>query len=411
MKKVLNLSRTIDIGSRFNNFSLRNQFSSYSWEPTFASWERPKHEISEISFAKNKVNSLLTDYQKKVSWFTGDINGYYRNANFFKGMEAYKQADLLHLHVIHEHFLSLKDWMSLCKDKPVVWTWHDPYPMHGHCIHSFDCERYREGCQSCPNLDSHFSIFRDRSFKNLKERAAVIEKINPLIIVASDWMNDKINNSVLADKIRVHRLPFGIKPVNKNLLKIDAIRSNLNIPKENIVIGMRADESIYKGWPLISSVLDELVLNYPYLPLTLIAFQEKNLLEKYQGTYQVVNLGWVPGEEIHDYFSLMDFFLMPSRAESFGLMAVEAMVNGVFPLVTYGTALSSLMRNANFSLISNNTTEDYLALLLNSILNVSYFRKERSELISWATQEYSSDSFVRNLTNIYSKEYARFHNF
>ena len=415
MKSILNISRTIDIGSRFNNFSLRNEFPRFDWESHFASWEKPANEAVNgqvvIHSAKNKINSAITRWQRKASRLTGNVDGYYRNAKYFMEMEVFKKADLLHFHVVHEDFLSLHDWIKLTREKPVVWTWHDPYPMHGHCIHSFDCERYQTGCKSCPNLDYYFEIKRDRSFENLAERIAAIEKIDPLVIVASEWMHDRILKSQFKKNLRVEVVPFGVKAPTIGDQARDTLKATLNIPKDNIVVGLRADVSSYKGLDLIKQTIEKFSKEYPYCPITFITCHMVEQLSDYAQLYQVIDLGWVGGDEIHQYYSIMDFFLMPSRAESFGMMAVEAMMNGTHPLVTYGTALESITANGGDALISPHSPEDYYKLFVKAVLNVGYYRDRRHILSSQAQEKYSSEVFISRLSNLYSQEYARFHNF
>ena len=414
MKSILNISRTIDIGSRFNNFSLRNEFPRFDWESHFASWEKPAHEAVNgqvlIHSAKNNLNGAITRWQRKVSRLTGDIDGYYRNAKYFMEMEVFKKADLLHFHILHDHYLSLNDWIKLAREKPVIWTWHDPYPMHGHCIHSFECERYQTGCKSCPKLDNHFEIVRDRSLENLAERIVAIEKMDPLIIVASEWMHDRILKSQLKKNLRVAVVPFGVQAPAIEDQTRKAVKAKLNIPKDNIVIGLRADGGPYKGLDLITQILEKFSKEYPYCPITFVTCHMVGWLSDFSDTFQVIDLGWVGGDDIHQYYSIMDFFLMPSQAESFGMMAVEAMMQGAHPLVTYGTALESIVDVCSDKLISQHAPEQYYELFVKSVLNVDYYRKHRHSLASQARERYSSEVFMSKLTNLYSQEYARFHN-
>jgi hypothetical protein len=411
LKSILNISKKIDIGSRFNNFALRAEFKKFGWQACFASWTPPKEFSDEIFSVETRLNRIITNGKSSLSRLTGNVDGYYSNAIFFKKLKAYQEADLLHFHIIHESYLSLKDWEVLSHDKPVVWTWHDPYPMHGHCLHSFDCDRYKEGCIKCPHLDYHFEILRDRSSKNLIERVEMVKKIDPLVIVASKWMLERVRESKFRDDIRVELLPFGVTYPMSNETTSEA-RKRLKIPVDNIVIGFRADYSMYKGLDLILFALNKLASEFGDMPITIITFQEKNTLKTVEDKFQVIDLGWVGGEDVHKYYPAMNFFLMPSKAEAFGLMAVEAMMHGVFPLVTHGTALESLLMDPEHSLVSLHDAESYFDLIVKALLNYKYYSKlKKDELQGWALKEYSSMKFIEKLSKIYTQEYARFHHF
>lgn len=61
-------------------------------------------------------------------------------------------------------------------------------------------------------------------------------------------------------------------------------------------------------------------------------------------TYKVVELGWVNDESIMEqFFASCDVFVMPSLAESFGLMAIEAMAAEVPVVCFQGTVVEELI--------------------------------------------------------------------
>src|SRR5690606_12504627 len=75
---------------------------------------------------------------------------------------AFKQADLVHYHIIYDRYFSIRALPYLTRLKPSVWTFHDPWPMTGHCIYPMGCERWMSGCGSCPSLDLPFPMREDR---------------------------------------------------------------------------------------------------------------------------------------------------------------------------------------------------------------------------------------------------------
>jgi len=58
------------------------------------------------------------------------------------------------------------------------------------------------------------------------------------------------------------------------------------------------------------------------------------------GRHQIIDLGWTDDElETIDAYTAADFFVMPSTAEAFGMMAIEAMACGKPVICFDGTSL------------------------------------------------------------------------
>lgn len=403
MRNVLNISKHDSIGRRFNNLDARLGIGAHNWNAKFCCWTPRTESEDFVQQASGNLNRYVTKALAKVGRYTGNINGYYANANAIKSLSFYEEADLLHFHIVHEEYLSINDWKSLAKNKPVVWTWHDPYMLNGHCIYSLGCSGFESGCQSCPNLDYHFPIKRDRSSVNLEEKRAAVKSIDPLILVASEYMKELVGRSVYADSVRIKVLPFGVE--THAIQDQQIAKRKLGIPLENTVIGFRAVHSDYKGTSLVKAALARFSEKYPNYPLTIIAFQEKGFCRDLSPKYQIIDTGWVSDSSIHDYYAAMDFFLMPSKAEAFGLMAIEAMAAGACPIVTYGTALPDLVCAPMYALCSEHSVGKYSNIVEEALLNNKFLSSKRSKRQKYAETEYSMSVFCQTLANIYDEEY------
>ena len=78
------------------------------------------------------------------------------------------------------------------------------------------------------------------------------------------------------------------------------------------------------------------------------------MLDSLKGKYKIIELGNILEDEILLAFNACDIFLMPSKGESFGLMAVEAMAsrkpviifdNTALPYVTFAPECGVLVKN------------------------------------------------------------------
>ncbi len=401
-RHVLNISKRSVAGRRFNNLDARDGLAKLGWNSAHCAWSDPPDTKNEYVRLRGSTNRSITDILGKVATITGNLNGYYRNAGCIKELPQYKQADLLHFHIVHEKWLSLHDLTALAKNKSVVWTWHDPYMMTGHCIYPFDCTRYENGCLVCPHLHYHFPIMRDRSHKNLREKVEAVTRIDPLVIVASNYMEDMVQRSLYGGKARIKVIPFGVD--FGSLSPPADMRQKFGIPENHTVFGFRASHSDYKGAHLVVEALEQLAESHGALPVTLIAFQEKDMCESLKGKMQVIETGWIEDGTIKDYYASMDYFMMPSRVEAFGLMAIEAMAAGACPIVTHGTALPELIKAPVHGISVPHTIDAVREAILSGILTVKDRRMARSQRMKFAQDAYCTERFCKELAAAYDEE-------
>lgn len=251
-------------------------------------------------------------------------------------------SDVAHYHLIHNNILSLLSFPDLCAAKPSVWTLHDPWVLSGHCIYSCGCEKWKDGCEQCDKLDMHFEMKFDKAAQMWHIKKELYKRLDVDIVVASEYMKGLVQQSPLTAHFeRVHLIPFGIdlqtftKKEDKSLL-----RKRLSIPENAFVMMFRSDPGKFKGLDHIKSMLNQLK---PSKQVVLLTVGKEGLLAKYQFKYKIKEYGWIHDERLlSELYAACDVFLMPSTAEAFGLMAIEAMASERPIIVTEGTSLPSV---------------------------------------------------------------------
>lgn len=254
---------------------------------------------------------------------------------------AFRAADIVHYHIIHNNdFFSYMAFPWLTRSKPAVWSLHDPWALTGHCVHPLACDGWLQGCNPCPHLAYPLPLRRDRAWLNYKLKRWVYKQSRLNLVVASQWMKEQVERSPLLQQFPIHLIPFGLDPDFFCPGDKSEAKAKLGLAGDRIVIGLRAMKGPYKGFEYAKAALEALPENAPVLILTC---QEYGLLNSMRGKFPVIDLGEITRDsEMVDFYRACDIHLMPSIAESFGMMAMEAAACGVPSVVFSGTPLEEV---------------------------------------------------------------------
>lgn len=345
--RILHINSHDLIGSRFNGFDMQFKLKERH-HVEMAVWEKNSNNANVYSIppSDNHFFKFLTVLMITFSAKLG-FDRLFGFAGFIFPFKSYfKRADIVHLHLIHNYSnFSILSLPKLGTRKPLVWTLHDPWAFTGGCEHSFDCDKWKMGCKGrCPYPRANTLLKRRTPFFHWKIKRYLYANTNLTLIVASQWMKDKVSVSPLLKHLTCHLIPFGVDinlfhPGNK--LKA---RKSLGINKGDKVIAFRDpgyENDKFKGMKWLMEALEIL---QPLTPTTLLIFEDGKSFDKLSNKYNIVKTGWITGEELATTLSSADLFLMPSIQESFGLMAVEAMSCGLPVIVFEGSALPSIIK-------------------------------------------------------------------
>jgi putative colanic acid biosynthesis glycosyltransferase len=103
--------------------------------------------------------------------------------------------DIIHLHNLHGYYINIEVLFHYFKyaNVPVVWTFHDCWPITGHCsCFSFvGCEKWKTQCFECPQKTGYpSSCFIDRSKKNYILKKELFNSLPSLTLVpVSQWLS------------------------------------------------------------------------------------------------------------------------------------------------------------------------------------------------------------------------------
>jgi glycosyltransferase involved in cell wall biosynthesis len=289
-------------------------------------------------------------------------------------------------------------------------TVHDPWILTGHCVHPIDCQKWEtDECTKCSHLDRELAINNDTANYLWKIKHKIFTNIDLDLVVASKWMFDRVKRSPITAHIRhVHLIPFGI---DTNIFHArhdkKSIRNRLGIPHDNAVLFFRADPSPYKGLLYIQKMLDRLRLSKP---VTILTVGTTGLV--HAGRHQLIENNWINDETlIAELYAAADIFLMPSIAEAFGMMAIEAMMSGLPVVVFNGTALPGVTFAPDCGIVIKNRDIDEFTKTVERLVENPKERMERGELgRRLALEHYNVEDHFRRILELYEDILTRKNN-
>jgi glycosyltransferase involved in cell wall biosynthesis len=237
---------------------------------------------------------------------------------------------------------------------------------------------------------------------NWQIKKIIFDSSNINVIATSQWMTDLIKNSQFFNNSKIYEVPFGID-LNIFYKQTDklSLRNLYNIPHNHIVIGFRSTNSSFKGINLLQELVEKLT---NLSNITLVTFQEKGLFSKFNKNINIVELGWIEDDKnMSNAYNLLDIFIMPSYAETFGMMAIEAMACELALIVMNGTALEhiTMPEKSNVQCFeyanATNLYEKVIYLINNRNIRSEIGKKSRIVVEEY----YSKEIYLNNIIEVY----------
>ncbi len=320
-----------------------------------------------------------------------------------------RNADIAHLHLIYNApFFSLFLLPLLARQCAAVWTIHDQWPLTGHCTYSLACDRWLTGCGQCPDLARPLTMLWDNTAQLFQLKKRLMRQTDIQLVVASDWMRQRVERSPILGHLHCKQIPFGIDLETFRPRDRETCRRAFGVASGNHVLAFRRPRpgNPYKG---AECLLHALRCWTPIRRTSLLVYDGEIRDESLHEKYDIVHLGWVRDSEVlAQALNAADVFLMPSLAESFGLMAIEAMACGTPVIVSDNTSLPEIVKAPEGGVTVPNGDGQALATALTNLLSDQGRRDELARAgRRIAEQEYAFDTYVERHLELYREILAR----
>ena len=401
--KVFNVSSSDEVGGRWNGHDIIEPLKDFGIDAKIGSfWSKTSKSKNSIELFPGRKTRLLAEATMAIESLTGRQSTYQSWSSKIFDLPEFEQADVIHLQVIHDHLMTVENMAKVFEVKPSVWTWHDLWPLTGHCTLPLNCARWDLGCGSCPSLDSSLPVYWDRTDKERSRKEELFSKTPMNIHVTTDWMRGQIEKKVFGWNARVFQFPFGIDTeVFRPRPELDA-RSILGIDKDTFVVAARSTDDERKGFKELVQALEH--VRKTGRKVLLLCIQKQGLVAKYSKEVESIELPWTNDvNHLGTFYEAADLFAMPSSVESFGMMALEAMSSGV-PVITVSNTAASEVTDCPELEVAIDDLVNELATRINwAIDNKMQLREIGVNARVRAEANFSLGDYLGNLKNMYEQ--------
>ena len=257
---------------------------------------------------------------------------------FLRWADAYN-PDILWLHNIHGYYINYELLFNWIKSRPqmqVRWTLHDCWSFTGHCSHFayVNCDKWKEGCHNCPQLDQYPRSLNDASERNyLRKRDAFTNVRNLTLITPSNWLKEIVHQSFLSAysvEVRYNTIDTSIfKPTPSNFKREHGIQD------KKMILGVASVWNERKGLNDFITLSEQLDPNK--YQIVLVGLNDDQLKELKDRNINILGLSRTNSrEELVKIYSAADVFVNPTYEDTFPTVNMEAEACGA-RVITYDT--------------------------------------------------------------------------
>lgn len=252
------------------------------------------------------------------------------------------QPDIIWLHNIHGYYLNIEMLFEYIKriNIQVKWTLHDCWAFTGHCSYfSFvGCDKWKSGCNSCPQLKRYPStLFWGNVENNYRRKKSAFTGVKQMELkVVSHWLENLVKQSFLKE----YKITVEHNKVNKGTFyKIESdIREKYNLVRKKVILGVATDWTEYKGLSDYYYLSNKLSDDYKIVLIGLTEKQIDKLPDNVLGVERTNS-----AKELAQWYSAAFLNVVASKEETFGMTILEALHCGTKSVVYKGTACEEVV--------------------------------------------------------------------
>jgi glycosyltransferase involved in cell wall biosynthesis len=324
--------------------------------------------------------------------------------------EAFQSADILNFHNLHTGYFNYLALPRLTREKPAVMTLHDMWSFTGHCVYSYECDRWKTGCGKCPYTDHYPEVLKDNTHLEWKLKQWTYRRSNLHIITLSKWLTQQVKQSILSH-FPIYEIPNGIDTETYRPLDRKTCRQQLNLPQVGYVLLCAAVDfdDPRKGSELLVAAINRLPAHIKKQTTLAVLGNGGDKIEARLDDIAVAKLGYVSDNGLKaQIYAAADLFLCTSRADNLPLVLQESMACGT-PMIAFETGgITDLVRDrVTGYLIQNFDVENFSIGIVKLLHQEGERRQLAASCRKIAIKEYSTHQQVSRYIELYQNILSR----
>lgn len=342
MLKLVQFNPVVGFGSTGRIVEQIGQFvQSKGWQSHIVYSGRPQgHSRSNLI----QVGTSWDTYNHAIQTRLFDKHGLYSTNATRKLVQTLEkiEPDVIHFHNIHGYYLNYEiiiDYVN-AYDIPVIWTFHDFWPITGHCSYFSDveCEKWKKTCFDCPKTSFYPKSYVDNSTFNFKKKKEVFTSIKNLTVTpVSEWAASLVRASFLANadiKPIYNGIDLGVFKQREFL----SLKVKYGLQGKLVLLALATTWGKRKGWDDYIALAKRLNADTALVMIGVTEKQAKELPANVKTIKRTNDLN-----ELVDWYNIADIVMNLSYQETFGLTTVEGFACGTPSIVYNRTASPELM--------------------------------------------------------------------
>lgn len=314
-----------------------------------------------------------------------------------------EHPDIVHLQCINGYFINIYRLITFLKKNRIktVLTLHAEFMYTANCGHAFDCERWKNGCEKCPQLKQEVrSLFFDSTALSWKKMYQAFYGFNEglRVISVSPWLQNRaLQSPILKDK--QHEVILnGIDTSTFKYQINQSIYTELNIDTTAKIIfhatpNFTDDPNHIKGGKYVIELAKRLP-NLTFVVAGPTYGRELNL----PSNIKVLGAVTAP-HKLAQLYSMAHLTLLTSKKETFSMVCAESLSCGT-PVVGFQAGAPEQISLPAYSCFVEYGNIDQLQTAVEKLMLESF---NKSKISQEAIEKYSKEVMAQNYINLYQQ--------
>jgi len=339
---------------------------------------------------------------------TGLNNVLFPSTLFLNRRSWIRDADVWHLHNLHGHFASIPVLAKLSRKQPIVLSPVDEFLATGYCTYSLGCDRFRNACGECPQLDLAYpGLSRDTTSRLLAMKKSAVASSNFHLLVHTKYLADFYASTFVGQR-PIEQIYYGIDTQVFRPTDHEVQRDLGLTPTDALTLGLVHSDITErrKGIIPLISALKSLADKMPNrLRLLVIGHASERALQFATQNLQVVTLPFLPdSESLAKAFNACDVLLYPTMADNLSLTCLNAIACGV-PVISsrVGGQPEAIRDNVNGFLCEPDRHEQFVERVELLAQDDDLRGRLSSEARKIAVAEFDNEIYTTRLIDYYNR--------